>query len=445
MIEDLVVGEARVKHDWFLNAVPSPVAWRRQSDQETFSEIIEMKNPLLVVGLMLTACVAVVGTIIVLGNQAPDNLLDTSKVLNVPATFPDQDSQHEVNKTPVDLPVASKTGPWPKIAVAEATYAFGRMAVNAKNQHMFVIRNEGEADLILQEGKPTCKCTTFSVESRVLKPGEETKLVIDWKAGPAPDRAFRHGGPVYTNDPKKAEVNFAVEGAIEAPVELLPNLWSVGSIDLDKTGTFRAAIASHLTDQLEVESVESPSGKVTVRVSPMSVAEIAAEKWANGFRLDVEIAADIPAGKFEEDVKINIKGVDQVPFVTAKLTARKYGNFILQPLDGALFFPDKMALQLGQFPASEGRHVKLLLIVNEKDLTEPFRITDIKADPPFLKASIEPLGVPTGSVHRYALEISVPPGRAQVQRIASKTGHITIHTNHPSRESIQTSVLMHSH
>ena len=404
-----------------------------------------MKKPLLIVGLMLTAFVAVVGTVVVLGNHSPNDLRDIARELKVPTSFPKQDLKSEANKTPTDLPVASKTGPWPKIAFDEVTFAFGRMAVNATNKHTFVIRNEGEADLILKEGKTTCKCTKFAVESKVLKPGEQTKLVIDWQAGAAPDRAFRHGGPVYTNDPKNAEVNFVVEGAIDMPVELLPNLWSVGNINLEKTGTLRAAIASRLTDQLEVESVESPSGKVTVKVSPMSVEEIVSEKWAKGFRLDVEIAADIPVGKFEEDIKINLKGVDQVPFVTAKLTARKYGSFILQPLDGAMFIPDKMALQLGQFPASEGRQVRLLLIVNEKDMTAPFQITDIEADPPFLKASIEPLGASTGPVHRYAVEISVPPGRPHVQKTESKSGHITIPTNHPSKETIHTVVLMHSH
>ncbi len=404
-----------------------------------------MKNPLLVAGLMLAACVAVAGAVVVLGNHAPDDPRDTTKGLKVPVTFPTQDLESDAHTTPVDLPVVSKTGPWPKIVFDETTYSFGRMAVDSHKEHTFIIRNEGEADLIMKEGKTTCKCTKFAVESKVLKPGEETRLVIDWKAGNAPDRAFRHGGPVYTNDPKNTEVNFAVEGAIDMPVELLPNLWSVGNIALDKAGTFRAAIASRLTDQLEVESVESPSGKVTVKVNPMSVDEMAPEKWLKGFRLDVEIAGDIPVGKFEENIKIHIKGVDQVPFVTAKLTARKYGSFILQPLEGALFAPDKMILQLGQFPSSEGRHVKLLLIVNEKDMSDPFQITDIEADPPFLKASIEPLGGSTGSVHRYALEISVPPGRPHVQKTPSKSGQITIHTNHPSKESIHTEVLMHSH
>jgi len=404
-----------------------------------------MKNPLLVVGLMLVACVAVVGTVVVLGNRAPDDLRDTTKALKVPTSFPKPDLQSDAQKTPVDLPVVSKTGPWPKIAFDETTYAFGWMAVNSHKEHTFVIRNEGEADLILKEGKTTCKCTKFAVESKVLKPGEQTKLVIDWKSGSAQDRAFRHGGPVYTNDPKNTEVNFVVEGAIDMPVELLPNLWSVGNINLGKTGTLRAAIASRLNDQLAVESVESPSGKVTVRVSPMSIEEIASEKWVKGFRLDVEIASDIPVGKFEENIKINLSGVDQVPFVTAKLTARKYGSFILQPLEGTMFFPDKMLLQLGHFPASEGRHVKLLLIVDEKDMMEPFQITDIKADPPFLKASLEPLGTSTGTVHRYAVEVSVPPGRPHVQKTESKNGHITIHTNHPSKENIHADVLMHSH
>ena len=281
-----------------------------------------MKKPLIIVALMLTTCVVVTGIVVVLGNHAAIDVRDTTKGLKVPTSFPRQDLKSETTTTITDLPVASKTGPWPKIAFDEATYAFGRMAVNATNKHTFVIRNEGEADLIIKAGKPTCKCTTFTVESTVLKPGEQTKLVIDWKAGAAPDRAFRHGGPVYTNDPENAEVNFTVEGAIDMPVEVLPNLWSAGNIRLDRTGTLRAAIASRLSDQLEVESVESPSGKVSVRVNPMTVEELATEKWAKGFSLDVEIAADIPVGKFEEDIRINIKGVDQVPFVTARLTAQ---------------------------------------------------------------------------------------------------------------------------
>ena len=400
-----------------------------------------MKNPLLIVGLMLATAAALIGAVIVLGKQSQENFVDNATGLNLPTAFPAKESK----TTPEERPVASETGPWPKAAFDETRYAFGKMAVNSKNQHTFVIRNDGEADLIMKEGQPTCKCTTFSLDSRVVKPGEETKLVIDWKAGPGPDRAFHHGGDVYTNDPKNSQINFGVEGKIEMPVEMLPNFWNIGKINRDQTGTLQATIGSPLSDQLEIESVESPSGTAIVKVSPMNIEELAAAEWVKGFRLDVEIAADIPGGKFEEDVKINIKGVDQVPFVTAKLTASKYGSVILQPLDGTLFVPDKLLLQLGQFPASEGRNAKLLAIVEEKDMTEPFRIIDVEADPPFLKASLKPLGIPTGTVHRYAVEIIVPPGRPLVEKTMARRGHITIRTNLPSNESIFTDVLMHSH
>ena len=229
------------------------------------------------------------------------------------------------------------------------------------------------------------------------------------------------------------------------PVELLPNIWNVGKIDADKTGTLRAEIGSKLTDQFELETVASPSGKVTVKLSPMSAEEVAPSGWLKGYRIDVEIAADIPPGKFNEEVRINVTGIKDLEFVTAALTARKYGSFILQPLDGALFVPDQLLIQLGQFPASEGRTAKLLVVVDEKNMTDPFRITEIEADPPFMTVTLEPLGVPTGTVHRYTLEISVPPGRPRIQKTDSNRGHIKIRTNHPSGETIFTDVLVHSY
>jgi len=403
-----------------------------------------MKNPLLVVCLMLVIGVTVVAVIVVVGNRAEPNPLDIIAGLKKPVVFEGHDLKAGASKTPTEAPEISEKGPWPKAVYPETSYAFGRMAVHAPNEHTFKIRNEGEADLIMQEGKPTCKCTSFELESRVLKPGEETNLNIHWHAGSAPDRMFRHGGPIYTNDPKSSTINYTVEGAIDMPVELLPKIWNVGNITVEKSGTFRAVIASRLADQLEVESVESPSGKVTAEITPMNPEELATEHWVKGFHINVEIAADIPVGKFDEELTIHLRGVEDVPFLKAQLLARKYGNFIVQPFQGALFLPDEMLLQLGQFPASEGRSARLLLIVDEKEMTEPFEITDVEADPPFLKAALEPLGKPTGTMHRYILEISVPPGRPHVQKTNTKRGHFTLHTNHPSKESIQADILMNS-
>ena len=404
-----------------------------------------MNKPLLIVGLMLALGVAVIGGVVVLGSHAPKDIHLSTDGLKVPAKFPIQNLKGTGATTTVGRPAVSETGPWPKLAFDEANFPFGRMAVKEENSHTFAIRNEGDADLVMTTGKATCKCTTFSVEKDVLKPGEETKLVINWHGGAGPDRAFSHGGPLYTNDPKNKEVMFTVRGAIEMPVEVLPQLWSMGNISMDKPGSLTAAIASKLYEQFEVESVECASRYVTVTAHPMTVEEKAKDHYVSGFRLDVILAADAPPGKLEEEIKINVKGIEGIPSIMAQLTARKNGNFILQPLDGAMFVPDKLLLQLGQFEATVGRSAKLLLIVDEKDMTEPFQIANVEANPPFLKAEIEELGKSTSTVHRYAVKISVPPGRPHTQKTATKPGHIRITTNHPSKEGIDLEVLMNSH
>jgi len=401
-----------------------------------------MKNPLLIVGLMVAVGAGVIGAVIMLGKTSQVNPLAAARGVNLPAEIPGPATPPAL---PKDRPVPSETGPWPVLKCDKTTFGFGRMAVNSKKEHTFVIRNEGEADLIMKEGQPTCKCTTFALDSKVLKPGEETRLVINWKAGVAPDREFSHGGDVYTNDPKNSEINFGVHGAIETPIEVLPNIWSVGAINLDAKGFFQASIGSSLTDHLELEPVENPNGKVKVTLTPMNEKELSKGTWLAGFQVNAEVAADIPTGKFEEEVTFNVIGIDDVPKINVTVTARKYGSFILQPLDGAMFVPDKKVLQLGAFPASEGRTAKLLVIVDEKGMTEPFQIAQVEADPPFLTAKLEPLGVPTGTIHRYTLEISVPSGRPRTHKTDAQRGQITIHTNHPSKDTIFTEVVMHSH
>jgi hypothetical protein len=406
-----------------------------------------MKNPLLIVGLLLAVGAGIVGGMIVLGKSSSEHPGGDTAGINLPADIHDHD--HDEPDATVELPqnrpIPSSTGPWPIAKPDKTRFDFGRMAVNAKNQHTFVIRNTGDADLVLKEGKPTCKCTTFALESRTLKPGEETKLVIDWKAGPSADRGFSHGGDVFTNDPKRPAINFGVTGAIEMPVEILPNIWNVGAINLNSKGLFQASIGSSVTDKLEIEPIESPSGNVIVTVRPMTDEELSQGTWVKGFRVEGEIAADIAPGKFEEEITFNVKGIDEMPSLIVPVTARKHGSFILQPLEGAMFVPDKLLLQLGSFPASTGRTARLLVIVDEKDMTEPFQISEIEADPPFITASLQPIGVPTGTIHRYAMEISVPSGRPRTKKTESQPGHITIHTNHPSKETIFTDVLLHSH
>jgi len=349
-----------------------------------------------------------------------------------------------------DMPVPSPTGPWPRAEAPELVFSFGRMAIRSTNSHTFTIRNTGEADLQLKAGTTTCKCTTFGFgadpknaeKTAVVAPGKTVSLLMNWKSGESADRAFRHGGEVHTNDPKTPLIKLAVEGAVEIPFEVMPQyFWDFGAV-YENPVPFTGGLGSRLHDTFEIQSITSPSGLVTVEFKPMTPEELGSDHFASGYSLNATVSVAIPPGLFQEELEIKTSLQEEPIKVTAR--ARKYGALRLQALAGTTFNPDTMSLQLGSFKAAEGREARVLLIVDEKNMQEPFRVEVAEADPTFLKAELQPVGTPSGTVHRYILSLKIPPGRPVVQKTDTNPGRIRLSTNHPSGDGLSLGLLLYS-
>jgi hypothetical protein len=349
-----------------------------------------------------------------------------------------------------DLPVPSPAGPWPKVEAPELTYTFGRMAIRSNNSHIFTIRNVGESDLQLKAGVTTCKCTTFGFGSdpkqtektAVVPPGQSVTLVMNWKSGDVADRAFRHGGDVHTNDPKTPLIKLAVEGAIEVPFEVMPQyFWDFGAVYQEPV-KFAAGVGSRLHDQFEITSVKSPSGLVNVTYQPMDAEELGRDRFISGYAITAEVSEKIPPGLFQEEIEIQTTMAEEPIRITTR--ARKYGALRLQPMAGTLFNNDTMSLQLGSFKAAVGKEARIIMIVDQKDMQEPFKIEVAEADPSFLKAELQPLGQPSGTVHRYILSLKIPPGRPVVQKTETNPGKILLKTNHPTGDGLSLGIQLYS-
>ena len=154
----------------------------------------------------------------------------------------------EEKKAAVDeRPVANETGPWPAATVEDTEYPFGKMSVGTELDHTFMIGNSGDSELVLQPGKPTCKCTAFEITPNKIQPGEFAKLLVRWK-GKFKDQNFRHGGPVYTNDPERPEINFSVMGIVDANLDILPEeTWSAGEVTDSTPGITVGYVLSQFT------------------------------------------------------------------------------------------------------------------------------------------------------------------------------------------------------
>ncbi len=340
--------------------------------------------------------------------------------------------------TKSEPPVPSEQGPWPSAVVAETTYEFGSMPIGGELEHAFVIRNEGDADLHLVAGEPTCKCTAFELSTTTVRPGEEGNLLVRW-VGKAKDDKFQHGGSVYTNDPTKKELRFSVTGIVDKEFDLFPEKeWMVGSLNAETGGKMQALIASRVFKEFEITAIDCKSPYVSTVVKSATQEILADVKAICGYTIDVTVSPDAPPGLMEESLTLKLDRVEEPIRVTVR--ARKAGPIQILPTPGVTFDKTVNGLKLGQFPTREGRQAELTLLVDTSEMSEPFTATTIETSPSFITAKLEAGAPLVGERSRYKLVIRIPPGVPRMERDRSSPGVVDIQTNHPSGQAIKLKV-----
>ncbi|MEO2019706.1 MAG: DUF1573 domain-containing protein [Fuerstiella sp.] len=345
---------------------------------------------------------------------------------------------HEDGDNSGGPPIPSKQGPWPAAVTTAKSFNFGSMAVGDEQEHAFVIRNEGDADLHLMAGEPSCKCTAFELSSTTVRPGEEASLLVRW-VGKMKDDSFQHGGPVYTNDPKNMELRFSVAGIVDIKFDLFPTgAWTVGNLNTESGGTMQAFIASRVFDKFEITSIDCESPYISTVVTPAAQEILDEHRASCGYTIDVAISPDMPPGFMEESLVLKLDRVEEPIKVTVR--AHKAGPIKILPTPGVTFDSTVNGLKLGQFPTHKGRQAELTLLVDTSDMSEPFVATSVDTSPSFVTVELGPGTVLPGQRSRHKLIIGIPAGIPRTERDRSSPSQVDIQTNHPSGQAIKLKV-----
>ncbi|MCD6502029.1 DUF1573 domain-containing protein [bacterium] len=96
-------------------------------------------------------------------------------------------------------------GPQPKIVLPEKSFDFGYAPEGFFMVHPYAIRNEGEAELVIERVRTTCGCTSAPLEKTNIEPGDETYVTVIFNS-----RRYRHrtskGTIISSNDPVNRSV-----------------------------------------------------------------------------------------------------------------------------------------------------------------------------------------------------------------------------------------------
>lgn len=81
-------------------------------------------------------------------------------------------------ETPSSATNPDAKGPTAKIVFTETEFDFGKVTEGETVEHVFMIKNEGDADLVIKGATSSCGCTVPDPPKHPIKPGEEEKIRV---------------------------------------------------------------------------------------------------------------------------------------------------------------------------------------------------------------------------------------------------------------------------
>jgi len=343
-----------------------------------------------------------------------------------------------------DFQVATPTvtGPAPVAEVPETVFAFGTVGVGGKGAHEFLIRNSGDAPLELTRGATSCTCTVSDFDEsegggggpKIVPPGGSTKLKVQWR-GKGSGGPFRQQASVFTNDPRRPQIAFEVEGTVVPTFSAVPPV-----ITLSKLATSQAeqAVVKVFTFGAEPPRVDSLTAEdeetaqfYSLASAPLDATEVASTKGATGgFQITADIRPGLPIGSVRQTIKAVFRMPEEVT-VEIPVEGSVTGDLALA---GTSWDSSREALRLGTVSSRSGAKTSLFLTVKGPH-REKVRPVVRQVVPESLEVVVgegKPVG--SGTVIRIPLSITIPPDSPPANHLCSPqapAGKIVLDTGHP--------------
>lgn len=153
----------------------------------------------------------------------------------------------------------------PRVAVSETSKDFGRVFEDKALGHTFVIKNEGDKPLKVEDVDPDCACTVANYDG-TIPPGGQGEITLTIKPFSVL-RDFLKKTTVKFNDPARPELVLTMKGYVQPIIEIQPShiVRLRGGVDDDLRGEVR--FISHQSTSWEIKQVvNSIPGMVEVNL-----------------------------------------------------------------------------------------------------------------------------------------------------------------------------------
>jgi hypothetical protein len=336
------------------------------------------------------------------------------------------------------VPQTAKSVPQPKVAFDAAEFDFGVMDSNGTDRHDFVLKNVGDAPLILTKGSTSCKCTISEVNEKPIPPGSASKVTVQW-SGKGNLGEFEQTANILTNDPARPQITLTINGRLTTAVRLDPADLVFTRITAGEKAQGKFRVYGYLAEPFHITEykLDNPkfAGLFAFHARPLSPEQLKEDQDAKaGCEVEVTIKPGLPVGPLREKIVLST-AYSSHPTVELPVSGRVSSEIAIV---GRGWAEENGLLELGTVNGRVGGQYTLSLFASGPHHAE-IKYGPVELDPDLLDVLRVDLGptapVNDGAMSRTTLTITIPPGSPPANHLGSDTGklgQIKIKTSHPN-------------
>jgi len=363
--------------------------------------------------------------------------------MELPANVQVGDGGADSNAATTSQQPADTTGTPRARIVGESSNDFGILERDATRSHSFVVRNDGDADLLVEKQGVSCGlCVQTTFARAIVKPGEEVTIPVTFQAH-KPGPALNENLEVRTNDAAHEVIRFDLIAYISEAAGASVSELALGTISTDEGGAASFRVYGFVEQPLEIVECKFSEGD-NQDYFEWEVGELTEEAVKAGQahakfgkEIKVTIKSGLPVGPLEQNFTI-VARAGKVVTINVPVSGRVTGD--LSFLGGSRFSSDKSLLSLGRILAGEGGMAKLHLRVKGEHRDE-VQVTVGECVPvEYLSATIgERKVIQDGKTYLYPVTVELDKSAPPMNRlggVGSSVGKIVIHTTHPTAKEV---------
>lgn len=160
------------------------------------------------------------------------------------------------------IPVSASAAP--KLAIDAPIFDFGTITQGKKVEHVFTLKNTGDAPLRIKQVRPSCGCTAVNISSATIQPGGKGEIRSSFNSAKFSGKVKKEIA-VETNDPATPSYNLTLSGIIQEEIEIIPKTLDFGRMKTTTPKTMQFTMHNNVTRPITIMAVNSSLPQATVK------------------------------------------------------------------------------------------------------------------------------------------------------------------------------------